>query len=59
MAARELWPQFQKDHPLLTHDPIEPLEFSKLEFSEILGKGAFGQVYRAFYDGLTVAVKAP
>jgi GTPase SAR1 family protein len=56
-AARELWPQSKENHPLLTHVPTEPLELSKLKLGEILGRGGFGLVYRASYDGLCVAAK--
>jgi serine/threonine protein kinase len=38
-------------------EPTEPLEFSKLKFGEILGRGGFAVVHRAFYDGFCVAVK--
>ncbi|XP_064489726.1 mitogen-activated protein kinase kinase kinase 11-like isoform X2 [Ornithodoros turicata] len=41
-------------------DPSRPFEikFSELELEEVIGVGGFGKVYRGFWRGMEVAVKA-
>lgn len=42
------------------NDPARPFEihFSELDLEEVIGVGGFGKVYRGFWRGLEVAVKA-
>ena len=36
---------------------VQEVQFSELQLHEVIGEGAFGKVYRAFWNGAVVAVK--
>lgn len=65
---RDFWPETRKEGevdskmgesiaPLLRKSMSTLIERERLDLKEIIGKGSFGNVYRADWDGDLVAVK--